>query len=84
MGPSRTLYVGLNVHQDSIAVASVAQDHDAEVIYLGIIGTRQVAIAQLVRKRLSKAKQLVFVCEAGPCGHWLYRYQALRRSGEID
>jgi len=28
----------------------------------------------LLRKLISKAKQLVFVHEAGPCGYWLYRY----------
>jgi transposase len=27
-----------------------------------------------VRQLQSKAKQLVFVYEAGPCGYWLYRY----------
>jgi transposase len=28
----------------------------------------------LIRKLPSKAKHLVFVYEAGPCGYWLYRY----------
>ena len=55
-------------------MAYVAKDHDAEVIYLGTIGTRQADIDQLVRKLQSKAKHLVFVYEAGPCGYWLYRY----------
>jgi len=55
-------------------VAYVAKDHDAEVIYLGPIGTRQCDIDQLVRKLQAKAKHLVFVYEAGPCGYWLYRY----------
>jgi transposase len=71
---SSTLYVGLDVHKDSIAVASIAKDPDAEVIYLGATGTRQCDIDQLVRKLQAKAKHLVFVCEAGPCGYWFYRY----------
>ena len=71
---SRTLFIGMDVHKDSIAVASVAHDHGAEVTYLGTIGTRQADIDQLVRKLQSKAKHLVFVYEAGPCGSWLYRY----------
>jgi hypothetical protein len=29
MHPSSTLYVGMEVHQESIAVAYVANDHDA-------------------------------------------------------
>jgi transposase len=71
---SSTLYIGMDVHKDSIAVAYVAQDHGAEVTYLGAIGTRQCDIDQLVRKMQSKATQLIFVYEAGPCGYWLYRY----------
>jgi transposase len=74
MKQSTTLYIGMDVHKESIAVAYVAKDHDAEVIYLGTIGTRQSDIDQLIRKLSSKAKHLVFVYEAGPCGYWLYRY----------
>jgi transposase len=73
MPHSSTLYVGLDVHKDSIAVAYVASDHDAEIIYLGTIGTRPCDIDHLVRKLPSKATHLVFVYEAGPCGYWLYR-----------
>jgi transposase len=53
---------------------NVAPDHGAEVTYLGAIGTRQGDIDQLVRKMQSKAKHLIFIYEAGPCGYWLYRY----------
>ena len=74
MHQSSTLYIGLDVHKDSIAVAYVAQEHGAEVIYLGAIGTRQCDIDQLIRKMPSKATHLIFVYEAGPCGYWLYRY----------
>ena len=74
MSQSRTLFIGMDVHKDSIAVAYVAQDHGAEVTYLGARGTRQCDIDQLVRKMQSKAKHLLFVYEAGPCGYWLYRY----------
>ena len=28
----------------------------------------------MIRKMQSKAKHLIFVYEAGPCGYWLYRY----------
>jgi transposase len=79
MHNSSTLYVGLDVHKDSIAVAYAAKDHDAEVAYLGTIGTRHCDIDKLIRNLQSKAKQLVFVYEAGPCGYWLYRH--LRKKG---
>jgi transposase len=74
MPQSSTLYIGMDVHKESIAVAYVAQDHGAEVTYLGPIGTRQADIDHLIRKLQSKANHLVFVYEAGPCGYWLYRY----------
>jgi transposase len=74
MSHSSTLFIGMDVHKDSIAVAYVAQDHGAEVTYLGAFGTRQCDIDQLIRKMQSKAKYLIFVYEAGPCGYWLYRY----------
>jgi transposase len=63
----------MDVHQDSIAVAYVAQDHGAEGTSLGALGTRQCDIAQRIRKMQSKAQHLVFVYAAGPCGSWLYR-----------
>jgi len=74
MHQSTTLSIGMDVHKESMAVASIAQDHGAEVTYLGPIGTRQADINQLVRTLQSKAKHLIFVYEAGPCGDWLYRY----------
>src|SRR5918996_1578738 len=74
MSQSSTLFIGMDVHKDSIAVAYVAQEHGAEVTYLGSIGTRQGDIDQLVRKMQSKANHLIFIYEAGPCGYWLYRY----------
>ena len=76
---SRTLYVGLDVHKDSITVAYVPEDRGAEVVSLGAIGTRQSDIDKLIRKLQSKGATLVFVYEAGPCGYWLYRY--FRRHG---
>ena len=58
MHQSSTLYVGMDVHKESIAVAYVAKDHDAEVISLGTFGTRQCDIDTLIRKLQSKAKRL--------------------------
>src|SRR5262249_3472436 len=69
-----TLYVGMDVPKESIAVASVAQAHGAEVVSLGPIGTRQCDSDKLLRHLQSKGQQLVFVYEAGPCGSWLYLY----------
>jgi transposase len=75
MSQSPTLFVGMDVHKDTIAVAYVAQEHGAEVTYLGTMGPRQCAIDQLIRKMPSKAQHRIFIYEAGPCGSWLYRYR---------
>jgi transposase len=76
---SKTLYVGLDVHKESIAVAYAPEDRGTEVVSLGAIGTRQCDIDKLIRTLQSKGATLVFVYEAGPCGYWLYRY--LTRKG---
>src|SRR5215468_11896741 len=81
MSQSSTLYVGMDVHKESIAVAYVAQAHGAEVVSLGTIGTRQCDIDKLIRQLRSKSKQLVFGYEAGPCGSWLYR--SLMKQGYV-
>jgi hypothetical protein len=85
---SKTVYVGLDVHKESIAVAYAPEDRGAAVVSLGAIGTRQCDIDKLIRKLQSKGATLVFVYEAGPCGYWLYRYLtgkefALPRRGAV-
>ena len=74
MAHTSTLFIGLDVHKDSIAVAYVAAEREAEVISLGTSGTRQGDIDKLVRRLQAKGKIRHFVYEAGPCGYWLYRY----------
>ena len=81
MSQSSTRYIGLDVHKDSIAVAYVAEEPGAEVTDRGTIGTRPCDIDHLVRKLHAKAKHLVFVYEAGPCGYWRYRY--LVKKGQL-
>src|SRR5262249_18517000 len=74
MPPSPPFFIGLHVHKDSMAVAYTTKYVGAESTYLAPTGTRQCDIDQLIRKMQSKAKPLIFVYEAGPCGYWLYRY----------
>jgi len=81
MPQSSTLYIELDVHKESIAVAYVAQEPHAKVVSLGNLGTRQCDIDQLIRKMQSKSKHLIFVYEAGPCGYWLYR--SLTKKGHV-
>jgi len=62
---SKSLYVGLDVHKDSIAVAYALEDRGAEVVSLGPIGTRQCDIHKLIRRLESKGAALVFVYRGG-------------------
>src|SRR5436189_1421993 len=75
---SKSLFIGLDVHKDTIAVAYAAEDRGTEVVSLGMIGTRQYDIDKLIRKLEAKGATLLFAYEAGPCGYWLYRYLTRR------
>ena len=68
-------------HKASMAVASVAQAHGAEVISLGTIGTRQCASDTLLRQLRSKSTPRVGVYAAGPCSSWLSR--SLLQHGDV-
>lgn len=67
------LFVGLDVHKDSITVACVGSCPDEPVVDVGTIGTQHYAIDRLL-KTLSGRGRARFVYEAGPCGFWLHRH----------
>jgi len=69
-----TLFVGLDVHKDSISVAYAAAGSVAPAEFVGPIGPRKCDIDKLIRRLHSKASQLVFAYEAGPCGYVLHRH----------
>lgn len=67
-----SLYVGLDTHKATIAVA-VAEPGRGAPRYWGEIANTPQAIGQLLRK-LSPHGEVISVCyEAGPCGYGLYR-----------
>jgi transposase len=68
MTHTSTLFVGLEVHKETIAVAYVAAERAAAMVFLGTLGTRQGAIDKLIRKLQAKGQTLHLVYEAGPCG----------------
>jgi transposase len=74
-----TLFVGLDVHKDSISVAHVPDDRSPEVTYVGRIGTRPADIDRLLRRLQEKAAHLIVAYEAGPCGYVLHRHLTRRK-----
>jgi transposase len=74
MAKSTPLYVGLDVHKESIAVAHATGDRADPPVFVGEIGTRQADLDKLIRRLQGKTPTLRFVYEAGPSGYVLYRY----------
>ncbi|AIP00095.1 putative transposase [Burkholderia pseudomallei] len=66
-----TVYVGLDVHKESITIAYAVGIGDVEL--LGRIGTAKGDIDRLCKRLHSKGRRVHVVYEAGPCGYGLYR-----------
>ena len=68
---NNVLYVGMDVHKNSIDVAIAA---DGEVRYYGRIDGELKDLDKVIRKLHSKGSELHFAYEAGPCGYQVYRH----------
>ena len=71
MEKSSKVFVGMDVHKESIELTLA--EPSGEVRRLGQIGGDRGSLLKMVRKQQSKAGELVFIYEAGPCGFWIYR-----------
>ena len=81
MAQSTALFVGLDVHKDSIAVAHAAGGSTEPPVFVGAIGPRQGDLDQLLRRLQGKTRALTIAYEAGPCGYGRWNACAGRGRG---
>jgi transposase len=72
------LYIGLDVHKDSIAIASARAYSRDDPQFIGTTGYSVISLTKALAK-LGKPSELSVCYEAGPCGYGLVR--ALRKHG---
>ena len=73
MSQPTPLFVGLDVHKDSIAVAHAYGQSADPPVFVGEIGPRQADLDKLIRRLEGRTSALMFAYEAGPCGYGLHR-----------
>jgi transposase len=74
------MFVGLDVHQDTIDVSIAEGDRRGEVRHYGVFASDLEPIDKAVRALRAPHRTLHFVYEARPCGFGIYRH--LRKRGE--
>jgi transposase len=74
MRQSTTLFVGLDVHKDSVDIALADAKRDAPVRHLATVAGGLEPVTKALRRLVSSGHRLHIVYEAGPCGFTLQRH----------
>ncbi len=70
----RSMFVGLDVHKESIDISLAEEGRQGEVRHYGVIAGDLEALAKVVRALRAPDRGLRLVYEAGPCGFGIHRY----------
>ena len=70
----RSMFVGMDVHKESIDISLAEEGREGEVRHYGGITGDLEALAKVVKALRAPTRRLRFVYEAGPCGFGIHRY----------
>ena len=71
---NRSMFVGLDVHKETIDVSIAEGARHGEVRHYGVIASDLEPLDKVVRALRAPDRELHFVYEAGPCGFGIYRH----------
>lgn len=69
----KIVYVGLDVHADTIAVAIADDGRNGEIRFHGVIDNTADSVRRLTKRLVATNTDPTFCYEAGPCGYGLHR-----------
>ncbi len=67
------LYVGMDVHKATVAIAVAEPGREGEVRFVGNVANKATTVIALLRKLQDKHGAIECAYEAGPCSYTLYR-----------